>query len=746
MSTPIVAASALAVALGTAAGLGRAHVAVVATWVVLGALVVTVLMRRSAAATVLIVLTLGTAAAANGAWRSAAGQRAVLRRLASEGTEVRACGTVMQAGPRSLLMSAREVRAGSRVWRVREPVRVATGPRIRPGERACAAGDIKPSRKSGEPPLLVASNVRSAGIGSPVRLAAGAVRARFSAAARRVMPARQAGLLLGMTDGDTELLDDATMEAFRTTGLAHLVAVSGANVAIVLALVLFGVRLLLRRGRWLRAAIAVPPLVLFAFLTNLEASVLRATVSAGIVLAVTASGRRTEGLRATAIAFVALVLWSPEMISSVGFQLSFAATLGLVLWAGPLTEGLARLFAGGKPGRAATVTAAAVGTTLAAQIAVAPLLAWHFGRIPAFGGLANLLVVPLAPVVTVGGLVTLGLASVWSGFAWAPALLRLPIDGILAAARGFAAMPGASVEIGPHAGAALVAGAAALWSRGPRVRAVAFAMAIAASAASCGQQVAGGGRCEGPEVRVLDVGQGTAVLLRDGPRTALVDGGPAAGRVVRALRDAGVRSLDVAVISHPHADHTEGLVDTIRRMRVGRLVGAANMDWGVGRELVTEARRRRVPVTIAAAGDSIAVSPRLRLEVLSPEPGPPPEPSEDAINALSLVVRATVGGMPVLLPGDIDAEGSAALLESGRHAQAPVLIAPHHGSADLDRKFVDSVDPRLTIVTVGQNRYGHPTRRALKIYRETGAVLRTDTDGAIGVCVGADGAEVVPAR
>lgn len=696
----------------------------------------------------LVLVAVGAGSAADAAWRSAAMEERLLPRLVASEGPVRACGTVTRAGERSAEVEARSVEAAAGRWRVREPLRVAGegAARAPVGRAVCAEGSVvRSGRESGGVPLLVADAVDVVGTGSRLRWAADRVRDRFRRAAQGALPDEQAGLLLGMTEGDTELLSEVTMERFRTTGLAHLVAVSGSNVAVVLAVVLLGVRAVVRRGRVLRVLLALPPLVFFAFLTALEPSVLRAVVTAGLVLAVTATGRRVDGLRAAAVAFVALVLLSPELLGRPGFQLSFAATGGLVLWASPLAERLVSLWPG-EAGRAVRASAMGVAATVAAQLAVAPLLAWHFGQLPASGGLANLLVAPLAGVVMVGGMVTLTAASVSGAFAWAPATLRLVLDLILWTAGTFAELPLASVRVGVPLAAGVAALLPAALARSRRIRVAALAVLIVgASTATGGAVVPAGGACPGAEIRAVDVGQGTAVLLRDGPHAALVDGGPQEGEVVEDLRRLGVGRLDLVFVSHPHADHTEGLEDVLAKMPVGAVVGPVILGWGVGAEVIEAAEEAGVEVRAAADGDVFEVGPRIRLEALAPEAGPAPAQEDpDAVNAYSLVLRATVDGVAAILPGDIGAREQATLVDD--HVAAVVLLAPHHGSADLDPAFVEAVGPRATVVTVGENRYGHPTPTALRTYARHGPVLRTDRHGSVGVCAEDGAAEVVAER
>lgn len=741
-----VVAAAGAVAAGTALGLGRGALAFPLTVSTLASLVAAAAVRRHrTAALVTVLLALGAGAGASASWRTQGSSAALLPSLAQRRVVVEACGGVRLRRPRSVEIQADVVEASGGTWSTREPLRVG-GSRTRslyPGRRICARGPLSPPRPGRkEAPLLSARDLRPAGTASRIRLAAAGVRREFSEAAQRALPRTQAGLLLGMTDGDVELMDERTTEMFRTTGLAHLVAVSGSNVAVVLVIVMLLSRALIPRGRWLRVLVASPVLVFFAFLTGLEASVLRAVFTAGVALAVTADGRTADAVRISSFAFVALVLTSPELLFHPGFQLSFGATVGLIAWARPLTERIERRL---PPGRVWSAAAAAAATTVAAQAAVAPLLAWHFGRLPALGGVANLLVAPLAPVVMVGGSVTLGLASVAPALQWLPATMRLPLDAILLAARRFSEVPAASLGADVVAGLAVTAALATLLAPRGRARVAAATALVAAVAVTAGGAAArGGGLCPGAAAHALDVGQGTAVVLRTGDRSILVDGGPHPGGVVGDLQDVGIDSLDALFVSHGDADHAQGAADVLGRLEVDEVIGPEALPQGEGAEVVRAARRADVPVVVAAAGDSFDFGEELRVDVLWPAPGEVPVIEGEDLNAYSLVLRAHIGDATMLLPGDIGADEGAELVSED--VASPVLVAPHHGSKDLDGGFVEAVAPRLTVVTVGENRYGHPTPEAMEAYARHGSIFRTDEDGRVSICFRDDGVEVVTER
>jgi competence protein ComEC len=734
--------AAAAVACGTALGYARpAFATVLASTTVAVGVAAGVLWKRAAASALVVALcALALAAAASAALRSAGEDSGLLPSMARKGFVVEACGVVQMSRPRSVQIRAERVELAESAWRTNEPLRVSgrAARGIKPGEHVCAKGELVPPRPGfDEAPLLSADRIGERRTGSLIRLAAADVRERFSDAAQAALPKRQAGLLLGMTDGDTALLDDEIAEDFRTTGLAHIVAVSGYNVAVFLAIVMVLARFLAPRSRWLRVAVAVPSLLFFVFLTGLEPSVLRASVSAGVALAVGATGRRTDALRAVAIAFVVLLLAAPQLLFDIGFQLSFGATIGIVICGEPLTERIAQILR--SDARWATAVAGGLGTTVAAQITVAPFLAWHFGRIPGVGAFANVVAIPLGGIVMLGGLATLGAASLVPFLGWAPALMRLPLDAILWSAHAFANVPAASLTVGVATALALTGAVVLFVARTPRTRAGSVAFVVLCSGAALGQARAQTS-CEAPNVVALDVGQGSAVLLRMDGHAVIVDTGSDRAHVVDQLHAVGVSALDAIVVTHPHVDHALGSLDILEHLEVGRLMGPATLHWASGADVIRAAERTGVPFTPIAAGDVADLGP-IHLETLLPEAGDPPPFDEDLIDRYSLVVRASLGPTTVLLPGDIRAEEQRRLASDG--VTASVLVAPHHGSKNFDPSFAETVGQRLTLITVGApNPYGLPAPEAVRAYGEAGPVFRTDQDGRVLVCLTQEGAEV----
>jgi competence protein ComEC len=402
---------------------------------------------------------------------------------------------------------------------------------------------------------------------------------------------------------------------------------------------------------------------------------------------------------------------------------------------------------------------AALLVTLAAQIATGPLIVYHFGRLSVISLLTNLLILPVQPMVMLAG----GLATL-AGMVWLPAgqvlgwLAWLPLAWTVWVVDWTAAAPLASVTLGHFSLwllAAIYAGlVAVVWwaSRAPRddegesvsptpgrlsALRVSTRMMFAGGAVTVALVwLAAAALPDGRlHVAFLDVGQGDAVFITTpSGRQILIDGGPSA---TATLGEMGRhmpfwdRSLDVVVNTHPEADHLTGLPEVLERYRVDQIIlpdvgndTALYAAWG---EAIVAEGATLVP---AQAGARMSLGDGVWAEILHPGR----VPAGDRLNDHSVVLRAGLGGISFLLPGDIEAGVERRLSAGGAPLGATVLKAPHHGSKTSScEPFLAAVDPQVAVVSVGaDNRFGHPAPEVLARYAEHGIpVLRTDELGGI---------------
>jgi competence protein ComEC len=569
---------------------------------------------------------------------------------------------------------------------------------------------------------------------NPALRVANGVREAFRRGADRALSDRDGGLIRGLAIGDTEGMDPEVEEDFRATGLTHLLAVSGSNVALVMIPALAGAaRLGIRRSG--RIGVAAAVVGMFALVTRWEPSVLRATAMAVIGLAAMWAGRPRRVAPALAAAVLALLVADPLLATSAGFQLSVAATAGLAAMAGPLA---ARLSILPRP------VAGSAAATIAAQVAVTPLLLLLFGTVPTVTLLANVLAFPaVAPALLLGSVAS-ALALPWRGLGEDVGVLaEVPLGYLIGLADRLARFPLPSVT----GGVAVAAGAAGLavvvaW-RLRRGRSPRMALAGAAVLALLGWSSApSAGPPESLTVTFLDVGQGDAAVVRTPEgATLLIDAGPDPHVVATELAALGIRRIDLAVATHAHADHVEGFAAVLARYPIGVLLEpGCPGDSPSYRRFLSAVRDEGVVVRHPRGGRRFAVG-RLVVEILGPDRCSPggTSPNDD-----SVVLRLTYGRATALFPGDAEVPAQRDLLEDGDPIRAALLKVPHHGGDTSDPEFLDATAATVAVVSTGPNTYGHPHPDLLSVLRSEGmVVVRTDRVGDVTVSFDPNGSPVV---
>lgn len=558
-------------------------------------------------------------------------------------------------------------------------------------------------------------------------------RARESIAG--LLPEPQAALLSGILLGVESGIPDELMDSFSATGTTHIIAISGFNVTILAGIFTGLAQQVFDRRRAVWAAVAA--IVVYTLFVGASAAVVRAALMGLLYLFGRYLGRPSYAPVSLAAAVIGMTAWNPHVLWDLGFLLSFAATAGLMLY----TEPLERACAGAAGWFTSVDRAEGIAramsdiflVTVAAQITTAPLLVASFGQLSLVTLLTNALILPVqAYVMITGGIAALaGLILRPAGrllgwVAWV--FLTYTIEMVRLTGRiGHASVP---VEmdawmVWTYYG---LLGAATWWLREPRERrrelwgrwwswlssSVTAKVLVAASGvvlmlALFVWRSLPDGRLH---VVFFDVGQGDAIFIQTpSGRQVLIDGGPDPSVVLSRLgrrMPFWDRSLDLVVLTHPDADHIGGLVSVLERYRVD---GVIFRDVGCESPLC-EQWARLVDESGAAvyrgeAGLGIEVDEGLRLEVL--QPGVQLLAGE-GFNDKSLVIRLTYGEASVLLTGDIEERGEAALLATGATLTSTVLKVAHHGSCDsTTAAFVEAVNPDLAVISVGaENEFGLP--------------------------------------
>ena len=576
--------------------------------------------------------------------------------------------------------------------------------------------------------------------GSPFYRWLYSLRRDMAGAMSAVVPEPQASfgqaVLLGIRDG----LPDSITEDFRRAGTAHLLAISGLHVGILLVLSISASEFLLGRRRQFYLILPLLAVWVYALISGASESAIRAAIMGTVYVAAIAVGRPRSLIPALALASAMMAAIEPRVLSRVSFQLSFAAMMGIAIYYEILSDRIAEWIGLGPEREDWWATslrglAGAVGVTVAATLATAPLVMFYFERVSLVGLPATLLSMPALPLTLVahGATALVGMVSETAAlpFGWIAWILSGYITGVSTL---FSGLPMASVETGELAhlfvwayysvmtGIVVLLYSPIRWRR-PRLRFssaswntsvpwqfTALALIVAVAVWTVAMSRPDGNL----KVVFADVGQGDmTVITTPSGQTIVVDGGPDPERAVQVL-DSQMpfwkRTLSLVVLSHPHSDHVSGLSEVLRRFRVERILESRSeyesADYAAWSRLADSEGAQLLGVR---PGMGLSFDDGVELYVLAPDVASDNSTLLDA-NDASVVVRLVYGNASFLLTGDVFREGERWLLGSGQVLDSDVLKVAHHGSdTSSSAPFLGAVSPRAAVISAGQdNRFGHP--------------------------------------
>jgi competence protein ComEC len=556
------------------------------------------------------------------------------------------------------------------------------------------------------------------------------LRAHVESTLARGTTGERRALLAGIVLGEDEGIDDAQRDAFRASGLMHLLAVSGQNMAIT-ALGVVALARVVGLGRLAGEALAILVVLAYALAVGWQPSVVRAAVAGCLASLAWIVARPRDRWHALAIGALVLLAWLPASGLEPGFQLSFAAVAAIFLVL-PRVSGVPDAY----PVPRSLWDLVTVAVTCGAV--TAPIVWLHFGTVALWTVPANVAAEPAMPALIGLALASAAIEPVLPGAATALAWLAgWCAAWIAVVARVVAGWPSAELRspvalIAALAVVAAVPGIRALPRYRRRSAAVGLvSLVLALGAAACAfRPVPTWAPPTGLRLTFLDVGQGDAILVEAPGAAVLVDQGPPEADVAGQLRRLGLRSLTALVLTHPQRDHIGGAGAVIRRLRVSTVLDPELAVRAPEYEDAMEAARSRdIPVVGLRAGDAFAIG-RLRLRVLWPDG--PGAPGEDP-NLNAVVLLASYGATDALLTADAESDVTRRL----PLRPVEILKVAHHGSEDPGLPdLLVRLRPRVAVISVGEgNDYEHPRPETIAALaaRPDLTTMRTDVDGRVVV-------------
>nr|MBC7245493.1 DNA internalization-related competence protein ComEC/Rec2 [Chloroflexota bacterium] len=585
-----------------------------------------------------------------------------------------------------------------------------------------------------------------------------AIKRRTQSVIASILPEPEASLLIGILLGSDEGIPRSLLDKFQATGTAHIIAISGFNIAIIsAALVKVFTRML---PRYVALFIAVGAIALYAVLVGADPPVVRAAIMGGLAALALIVGRPSHALTSLFAAAWLMTAWQPFLLWDVAFQLSFAATLGLIVYAEKLQRGLENALCRFVPVETAQQVTRLLNdtllVTLAAMITTLPLLMYHFQQFSPLSLIANLLILPVQPAImylgstaAIAGLLSLPMGR-WLGWAaWLFLTYTIRVVEIMAQ---WVHISGTISQVNPavylayyaillllslrpatNLFASVKAVLRRLLHQGLTRKLTASALAIVAILVWMEVAHLPDGKLH---VVFLDVGQGDAILVQTptGNRL-LIDGGPSPAALLAAFGRRlpfWDRRIDLILLSHPHDDHLYGLLPVVERYQVRQvLISTATCNSPLCEQWQQLLLEKDIPVMTVEQAMQVDLGDGLTMEVLPPING-----DADKLDQTSLVARLAWQEISFLFTGDLEADHLLALQDAGWSLDCTVLKVPHHGSDQaINEALLATIHPDIAIISVGaDNRFGHPAETTLSCLDHAGIqVLRTDQVGTMEV-------------
>lgn len=600
------------------------------------------------------------------------------------------------------------------------------------------------------------------------------LRDNLSRSLAKTLPEPQASLAQGIILGLRGGIPADVENLFVRTGTAHLLAISGINLTIMAAMLIsLGIAVFGRRHQ-IYAWLAILAIWFFALITGFQPPVVRAAIMASIFLIAELLGRQRSSIVSLVMAATLMLIFTPQLLYDASFQLSVMSMVGLVLIAPPLQSLCRRSIEATLPDKFAGLFVPAAGSlvvSLGCIIAIWPLIAFYFGIFSWVGPLATLLTVAVMPAIIVAGsacgilgVFVLPLSQFIAWFVW------LLLSYVLLIVRVTDYVPFSQIHPFPYQWIFAYYAALALsvwayhyrhdlnksWVRltncGGRlplkpITSPLFLTAVLlfSSAATMPDDKL--------HVAFLDIGQGDATLISQGSQQILIDGGPSGASVCSQLSrhmPFWDRTIDLVVLTHPHADHLTGLLEVLQRYRVKQVLYAGiDYDSPQVSQWTTLISQKQIASSEARAGQHVTFG-NVSLQILNP-PVPLYSGTDSDMDNNGIVMRLTLGKVSFLFMADTRQETESQLISLRSLSASNVLKIGHHGSTtSSSAQFLNAVNPNAVVISVGKdNEFGHPNEDVLTRLNDIAGrvnVYRTDLQGTIEFTTDGNSLRVVTSK
>lgn len=567
---------------------------------------------------------------------------------------------------------------------------------------------------------------------------------------KKLLPREHFGIILGMVIGDTFYISDEIEDAFKNSGITHLLAVSGSNVSYIILVTKFLFDKIF--GKRISNYITIVMVILFIFISGATPSVVRAGVMAIILIMSEILSKQPSILSTIATSAIIILIYNPITICDVGFILSFGGTLGIILLNDSIKNYFTKKFSILENNKVFIFFLDIFTVTISAQIILLPVMCYYFNTISIISIFTNLLVGPFVGIITILGLIMYVLSLISISLAQVVSYsLYILVSIIILISKLCSKIPYANLLL-PTPTLYIVIiyylmvfklfckishTHNAMLKKCINILIILLVVIIIILNVLPKDYI---------EVNMIDVGQGDSILVKTNNYNILVDGGGSENSnydvgnqiLVPYLLDNTNGIIDIMFISHFHEDHAEGCISVLEKLKVRKIIiGPQPKNTELLLEVLQIAKEKKIPIIDLKEGDRIILD-NVKFEMISPKK----IIDNNDLNNNSMVIRMKYVETEMLFTGDIEKEAESSIIEkiTTRNKEyklnVDILKVAHHGSkTSSSAKFLEKIKPKIAIISLGKNnKFGHPNEEVIKRLEELHCeILRTDESGEISL-------------